>query len=249
MASNEKVPSTPCIPKGLIALARVPRTSEAPGNPPPAASPAAAEEQTRIFQPNRALLEPSQQLEPMASFADAADEQTIIGVANLGDPRVFRSEPPPAPALENIASEATTIEFVGALSGFGDEESRAPVTEPTWASDEETTLYRPRRSRLPPEEPTEEFELETNADEQLSGPVPRKVIVAADVLAGLPLDSARAEHTKKRRGRGGVGGKVGFALCLCGGVALALSAAWRYPSALPTAHGALTRVAGVVTGR
>jgi len=249
MASNKKVAPVPCPPKGLIALARASGTSVPPGDPKKPAAPAEPPEQTRHFRPDRTLLEPPPQVESASSFADAADEQTMIGVVNLRDPRVFRSEPPPPAPIENGETEATTIEFVGAVSGFGEEKAGLPVTERAWLSDEKTTLYRPQRMHLPEEEHTEEFELEPTDDEHFSGPVPPKVIVAAEVLAGLPLHPGRTEQTKKRRGRGRVGGKLGVALCLCGGLALALCAAWRYPGAMPMARGALVRVATVVAGR
>jgi hypothetical protein len=149
-----------------------------------------------------------------------------------------------APDIDTDAHEATTIEFVGSLSGFDAGAAESPPSH--WASDEKTALYRPQRARLP-EEATEEFDLEAALEQSSAGPPPRKVIVAPAVLAGLPADPARAEPTKKRRGRRRARTTLSVALCLLGSVALLLSAAWRYPMAVSTVHAMLVRVAAMVS--
>jgi hypothetical protein len=238
MNVDTKIPPLPLPPKGLIALARASHLPAARVEP---------EESTRAWKPDRALLQPDLQPSTASEFELAADEQTVIGKINLRDPSLFRSEPPPGPVQEAkaawVAHEETTIEFVGALTGLnGDEAQPAPGSA---CGEEMTTFYRPQRSHLSPEEPTDEFEAVT-PEAPVVGAEPPKVIIAADVLADSPPDPTRAEATKRRRGRR-ADTKLGLGLCLLGGLALALSAAWRHPGTAPVTHDAFAKVAAAVS--
>src|SRR6476659_7422410 len=101
MNLDTKVPPPPRLPKGLIALARA-------SHRPPASTPRGAElrasrepeEATRAWKPDRALLQPGPQPASTSDFSLAADEQTMVGRANLNDPSLFRSEPPAAPVQD-----------------------------------------------------------------------------------------------------------------------------------------------------
>jgi hypothetical protein len=248
MNLDTKIPPPPRPPKGLIALAR---TQQLPDSSTPRRAVAEPEEHTRAWKPDRALLQREPQ--PANEFALGADEQTVIGAINLNDPSLFRSEPPPAPSpstqenVEEFAGEDSSIEFVGPLASFNrDEEPPAPAS--VWG-DEETQLYRPQRSHLsPPEEATDEFEAATAPEEGVVvGAEPPKVIIAPAVLADSAPDPARGEATRKRRARAGTDTKLGLALCLAGGVALALSVAWRHPKTAPRTHEAFAKVAAAVS--
>lgn len=250
---NTKVPPPPRLPKGLIALART--SSHPPTKTPvPVRAPLRAivepEEATRAWKPDRALLRPERQPANASEFALAADEQTAVGAIDLRDPSLFRSEPPAAILRETnaewAAQEDTTIDFVGSLAGFDRDEPAA--TSASISGEEHTTLYKPQRSHLPPEEPTDEFEAALPPGESKLVPGPPKVIIAPAVLADAAPDPARAESTKRRRGRRGADTKLGLSLCLLGGLALALSAASRHPKTAPVTHDAFARVAAAVSG-
>jgi hypothetical protein len=207
------------------------------------------EEQTRAWKPDRTLLQQAPQPASASGFELAADEQTVIGATNLTDARLFRSEPPPAPIQEAEAEplehEESLVEFVGSLNGFNPDEAQSAM-DSAWG--EKTTLYKPQRSHLPPEEPTDEFEAAVAPGEaEMVGAEPRKVIIAPAVLAGSVPDPARAEATKKRRARPGTDTKLGLWLCLLGGAALALSIAWRHPKTAPLTHDAFAKVAAAVS--
>jgi len=251
MNLNTKVPPPPRLPQGLVALARasyLPHASTRGGaEPRSGVEPAEA---TRAWKPDRTLLKPEPKPESASDFALAADEQTVVGAINLKDPSLFRSQPPAAPIrdakAEWAADEETTIDFVGSLAGLDRDEAPPAMTSP-WG-DESTRLYRPQRSHLSPEEPSDELE-ETSEPAQgaLLGPEPPKVIIARTVLAESPPDTSRAEATKRRRGRRGTDTKLGLSLCLVGALALALGAAWRHPRTAPATHEAFTRVAITVS--
>ena len=174
----------------------------------------------------------------------------MVGRTNLRDPSLFRSEPPPA-LIQDAEDEAaeredTTIDFVGALAEYNRDEAH-PAAASAWG-DEHTQLYRPQRSHLPPEEATDEFEASVPpGDAPVVGPEPPKVIISFGVLADSAPDPARAEATKKRRPRRGTDVKLGLALCLLGGGALALSVAWRHPRTAPVTHEAFAKVAAAVS--
>lgn len=252
MKLHVKVPSPPRLPRGLIALVR-------PTHPPHAPTSQDAEPQarvepveaTRAWKPDRALLQPSPPRESASDFSHAANERTMVGAINLNDPSLFRSEPPPAPIqdeqLVGVEDEESSIEFVGSLVD-SDRDEAQPTTASVWG-EEETKLYKPQRSRLPPEEHTDEFDAAAAPEEPaLLGPVPPKVIIAPAVLADLAPDPARAEATKKkRRGRQAADTKLGLRMCVLGGLALALSAAWRHPITAPVTHDAFARVAAIAT--
>jgi hypothetical protein len=221
------------------------------GSTPSSAKPRAVaqpEEQTRAWKPDRALLKAAPLPASDNGFALAADEQTVVGAINLRDPSLFRSDPPP-PHPQDAADgsaererEDTTIDFVGALADFDRDEAQA-TTASAWG-DEHTQLYRPQRSHLPPEEATDEFEASSApAEAPVVGPEPPKVIISSAVLADSAPDPTRAEATRKRRARRGSDTKLGIALCLIGGGALALSVAWRHPRTAPVAHEAFAKVA------
>jgi hypothetical protein len=250
MNLNTKIPPPPRLPKGLLALVRGPRLAEA--STPLGAKPRAIaepDESTRAWKPDRSLLQPARLPASKSAFALAADEQTVVGATNLRDPSLFRSEPPPAliaEAMDDGATrEDTTIDFVGALTSFSLDEP-----QPTTASvcgEEHTQLYRPQRAHLPPEEITDEFEAAVAPEgASVVGPEPPKVIIAPAVLADSAPDPARAEATKKRRTQRGTDTKLGLALCLLGGAALALSVAWRHPRTAPLTHDAFAKVAAAV---
>jgi hypothetical protein len=213
------------------------------------------EDATRTWKPDRTLLRAVPQPANTSGFALAADEETVIGATNLSDPSLFRSEPPPPLQDADIgqaahefgwsAHEDTTVDFVGSLSDLGRDEAEPAMTASV--SGEKTTLYKPQRSHVPSEEPTDELDATGAAREaRVAGAEQPKVIIAPAVLAGAP-DPARTEATKKRRARYGADTKLGLVLCLLGGVALALSAAWRHPRTAPVAHDAFTRVAAAVS--
>jgi len=176
----------------------------------------------------------------------------MVGVTNLNDPSLFRSQPPPAlgqeARVEGVDDEQTTVDFVGSLMDIDQDEA-----QPTMASlscEEKTRLYRPQRSHLAPEEPSDEFDAAvTSAEATVLGPQPPKVILAAAVLADSAPDPARAEATKKkrRRGRQDNDAKLGLGMCLLGALALALSAAWRHPRTAPVTHHAFAKVAAAAT--
>jgi hypothetical protein len=250
MKLHVKVPPPPRLPQGLIALAR-------PSHPPHASTSQGAElrasaepvEATRAWKPDRALLQPNPLPTSASDFEHAANEQTMVGAINLNDPSLFRSEPPPAliqgAQTEGVADEESTIEFVGSLMNRDRDEPEAEVAS-VWG-EEKTRLYKPQRSHLPPEEPTDEFDAAGASEETaLLGPAPPKVIIAPAVLADSEPDPARAEATKKkRRGQRAVDSKVGLSMCVLGGLALAFSAAWRHPRTAPVTHDACARVAAV----
>jgi hypothetical protein len=246
---DTKIPAPGRLPQGLIALVRAPRLPDG-STPLCAERPAIVEpeEATRAWKPDRALLRAGPPPANATDFTLAADEQTVVGAANLRDPCLFRSEPPPAPVEEQDVEwdthEDTTVDFVGSLSDLN-----RPEAQPATASGEKTTLYKPQRSHLAPEEPTRQFEAAgASGKARMVGAEPPKVIVAPAVLAGSPPDPARTEATKKkRRARQGTDTKLGLALCLLGGVALALSAAWRHPRTAPATREAFTRIAAVVS--
>lgn len=247
MNPHIKIPPPARLPKGLIALVRAPHVPEAStslraerrANVEP-------EEATRAWKPDRSLLRAEPQPANASAFTLAADEQTVIGSTNLKDPSLFRSEPPPALLQEDglgwAAHDDTTVDFVGSLTDlYGDE------AQPELAAGEKTTLYKPQRPHLAPEEPTDEFDAAGAAGEpRVVGAEPPKVIIAPAVLAGAP-DPARTEATKKRRARHGSDTKLGLGVCLLGGVALALSVVWRHPRTAPVTHEAFTRVAAAVS--
>ena len=239
----------PHLPHGLVALAR--------GSHPPHASTSQDAqlrvmvepvEATRAWKPDRALLQPDPQRTGVSDFSHAADEQTMVGAINLNNPCLFRSEPPPPPIqdadVDCVENEETTIDFVGSLMDPNRDEAR-PTMASIWG--EETTLYRPQRSRLPEEEPCDEFEAAVAPGEAtVLGPHTPKVIIAPAVLADSAPDPTRAEATKrKRRGPRGGDMKLGLSMCLLGGLALAFSAAWRHPRTAPVTHDAFTKVAAV----
>jgi hypothetical protein len=253
MNLDTKVPPPPRLPKGLIALARA-------SHVPPASTPRGAElraarepeESTRAWKPDRSLLQPDPQPAKASDFALAADEQTMVGRVNLNDPSLFRSEPPAAlmqdAKNEWAADEETMIEFVGSLTDPNLDEAQ-PAPASIWGDgDEKTRLYKPQRSHLSPEEPTDEFEAAVPAGETAGvGAGPPKVIIAAAVLADSAPDPARAEATKRRRGRRTADTKLGLSLCLLGALALALSVAWRHPRTAPATHHAFAKIAAVVS--
>lgn len=248
MKLHVKVPPPPRLPTGLIALVR---TSNPPhASPSDSAEPAGIAEPveaTRAWKPDRSLLQTNPQPTSASDFSLAADEQTMVGVLNLNDPSLFRSEPPFAPNsggdVDGLEDEGTTIDFVGALADF-DQDEATPAS--VWG-EENTRLYKPQRSRLPPEEPDDEFDTELAAADAASlGPGPPKVIIASAVLADSMPDPTRAEATKKkRRGRPGTDTKLGLYLCVLGGLALAFSVAWRHPRTAPVTHVAFARAAAV----
>jgi len=247
---DSQIPPPPRLPKGLIAMtrARLPDASTPVGTV--RGHGVEPEEQTRAWKPDRALLRQQPQPANTSDFSLAADEQTVIGAINLKDARLFRSEPPPAPIQEAEAEplehEESLVEFVGSLTGFNRDEAESAM-DSAWG--EKTTLYKPQRSHLPPEEPTDEFEAATVApgEAEMVGAEPRKVIISPAVLAGSVPDPARAEATKKRRARPGTDTKLGLWLCLLGGAALALSIAWRHPKTAPVTHDAFAKVAAAVS--
>jgi hypothetical protein len=250
MKLHVKVPPPPRLPQGLIALAR-------PSHPPRASTFQGPElrasvepvEATRAWKPDRALLQPNPLPTSASDFEHAADEQTMVGAINLNDPSLFRSQPPPAliqgAQTEGVADEESTIEFVGSLMDPNRDEAQPSV----WG-EEKTRLYKPQRSHLPPEEPTDEFDAAAALEETaLLGPEAPKVIIAPAVLADSEPDPARAEATKKkRRGPRGADTKLGLSMCLLGGLALAFSAAWRHPRTAPVTHHAFATVAAVAAG-
>ncbi len=200
------------------------------------------------------MLETQPQATGSSEFADAADEQTMVGAANLKDPSLFRSQPPPALTQDEgaggvedeDATEETTIEFCEGLLDR-DRDAAQPKTASA-GDDDKTRYYRPQREYLTPEDASEE--LDTAGDSEMTrvlGPQPPKVILAADVLADAAPDPARAEATrrKKRRWRQNTDTKLGLSMCLIGGLALALSAAARHPKTAPITHDAFARVAAV----
>jgi hypothetical protein len=251
MKLHIKLPPPSHLPHGLIALVRTSR-------PPRASTSQDADlrgmvepvEATRAWKPDRSLLQPDPPPTGASDFMDAANEQTMVGATNLNDPCLFRSEPPPAliqdANVECVDDEEASIEFVGSLIGLNRDEEPATMAS-VWGSDEKTRLYRPQRSRLPPEEPCDEFEPEVAPEESaLLGPAPPKVIIAPAVWADSAPDPARAEATKKkRRARRGADTKLGLSMCLLGGLALALSVAWRHPRTAPATHDAFARVAAI----
>lgn len=252
MKMHVKAPPPPSLPQGLFALVRTshpPHASTSPdAEPPPVAEPVEA---TRAWKPDRTLLQTGPQPASTSDFEHAADEQTMVGVINLNDPSLFRSEPPPAlgqeARVEGVDDEQTTVDFVGSLMDIDRDEAR-----PTMASlsgEEKTRLYRPQRSRLAPEQPSDEFDAEmASAEATLLGPQPPKVVLAAAVLADSAPDPSRAEATKrKRRGRQDNDTKLGLCMCLLGGLALVLSAAWRHPRTAPVTHDAFAKVAAAAT--
>lgn len=240
----------PRLPQGLIALARashLPDASTSPGSE--VRTTGEPEEPTRAWKPGRALLQPEPQPASASDFALVDDEQTVVGATNLRDPCLFRSEPPVAPEQaakpEWAADDVTTVEFVGSLTGLDRGEAQ-PAMGSAWL-EEKTTLYKPQRSHLPPEEPTGEFEAAAAPQDAVVGAELAKVIIAPAVLAGSAPDPARAEATKRRRRRPGADTKLGLALCLLGGVALALSAAWRHPRTAPLIQDAFAGVVAAVS--
>lgn len=251
MNVDGKVPPPPRLPTGLIALARglpLLQASTSRGTKPRAAEP---EEATRAWRPDRAWLQPDPQSASASDFAIAANEETVVRAINLKDPCLFRSEPPPAPVQhadsEWPADDTATIEFVGALTGLNLDEAQ-PVTPAIHSGEEKASLYRPLRSHLPPEEPTDEFETAAGPTEtKVLSPGPPKVIIAPAVLADSAPDPARTEATKRRRGRRGADTKLGLSLCLLGGLSLAVSAASWHPKIGAMTHEAYARVAGAVS--
>lgn len=207
------------------------------------------EEQTRAWKPDRALLRQEPPPASASDFSLAADEQTVIGAINLSDERLFRSEPP-GPLIQEVEAERlereeSLVEFVGSLTGFNGDEAQSAM-DSAWG--EQTTLYKPQRSHLPPEEPTDEFETAVAPGEaEMVGAEPPKVIIAPAVLADSAPDPGRAEPTRKRRARPGADTKLGLWLCLLGGAALALSIAWRHPRTAPVTHDAFAKVAAAVS--
>jgi hypothetical protein len=205
-------------------------------------------ETTRAWKPDRALLQPDPQPASASDFSHAADEQTMVGAINLNNPCLFRSEPPPSPIqeanVEWVENEETTIDFVGSLIDPNRDEAPPPMAS-SWG--EETTLYRPQRSRLPPEEPCDEFDAAVAPGEAaVLGPDTPKVIIAPAVLADSAPDTTRAEATKKkRRGQRAADTTLGLSMCLLGGLALAFSVAWRHPRTAPVTHEAFAKVAAV----
>jgi hypothetical protein len=204
-------------------------------------------ETTRAWKPDRSLLQPNPQPTSASDFSLAADEQTMVGAINLNNPCLFRSEPAPAPVQdakgEWVDDEETSIDFVGTLVDPNRDEA-PPTMASVWG--EETTLYRPQRSRLPPEEPCDDFEGAVPEEATELGPATPKVIIAPGVLADSAPDPTRAEATKKkRRGQRAADTKLGLCMCLLGGLALAFSAAWRHPRTAPVTHEAFARVAAV----
>lgn len=248
MNLDTKIPPPSRPPKGLMALAR---SQPLPHTATPLGAKIEREEQTRAWRPDRALLRPEPLPASESEFSLAADEQTVIGAIDLKDPSLFRSEPPPAPTPEAMvevgADEDTMIEFVGSVTSFNGDDAQ-PATASVWG-EEETKLYRPQRSHLASaEEATDEFEAEAPAAEgAVVGAEPPKVIIAPAVLADSAPDPARSEATKKRRARRGTDTKFGVGLCLLGGVALALSLAWRHPRTAPMTHQAFAKVAAAVS--
>lgn len=252
MKLHVKVPPPPRLPQGLIALVQASRS-------PHAATSESAErraimepnEATRAWKPDRTLLQREPQPVSESEFECAANEQTMVGAINLNDPSLFRSEHPPAlmqdAQVECVEDEEASIEFVGSLKNLNEDEAQ-PTEASAWG-EEKTRLYKPQRSRLPPEEATDEFDAAVAPEETaLLGPEPPKVIIAPAVLAGSEPDPARAEATKKkRRGPRGTDTKLGLSMCLLGGLALAFSAAWRHPRTAPVTHHAFAKVAAIAT--
>ena len=245
-----KLPPPSRLPQGLMALARA-------SHPPEASTSQSAErpgmvepvEATRVWKPDRALLRPDPASTGASEFERAADEQTMVGATNLNDPCLFRSEPPPAlnheAKADYVDDEESSIEFVGSLVSLNRDDAPPPMAS-VWG-EEKTQLDRPQRSRLPPEEPCDEFEAAPVPEEaKVLGPEPPKVIIAPAILADSAPDPTRAEATKKkRRGRPRADTKLGLSMCLLGGLALAFSAAWRHPRTAPVTHDAFARVAAV----
>jgi hypothetical protein len=255
MNPHIKIPPPARLPKGLIALARAPHLPEAStSHRAERRAIVEPEDATRAWKPDRDLLRAEPQPAQASAFTLAADEQTVIGATNLKDPSLFRSEPPPARTAEDdigcdahnigwTAHEETTVDFVGLLTDLDRDEAQPDVPA---ACGEKTTLYKPQRLRVAPEEPTDPFEAGAATGEaRVAGAEPPKVIIAPAVLAGAP-DPARTEATKKRRARH-ADTKLGLGLCLLGGVALVLSAAWRHPRTAPVTHEAFTKVAAAVS--
>lgn len=250
MKPQVKVPRSPRLPQGLIALV-APRPRTPPSERAEARAVAEPIEATRAWKPNPDLLHTAPQPEVLSHFESAADEPTMVGVIDLNDPSLFRSAPPPAPEDDadlGCGDDAgEVVEFVGVLAALSRDEA-----QPTGArseGDEQTKLYRPQRTRLAAEETTDEVEwLETAEEAPALGPAAPKIIIAPAVLAGAGLDPARAEATKKkRRALPGNDSKVGLGICLLGVLALALSVAWRHPRTAPLAHDALTRAGAAAT--
>ena len=253
MKLHIKLPPPSRLPHGLIALVRA-------SHPPHASASQAAEprgmvepvEATRAWKPDRSLLQPDPPPTSASDFTHAPSERTMVGATNLNDPCLFRSEPPPrliqGANVEDVDDEEASIEFVGSLSGLNRDEE-PPPTASVWGNEENTRLYRPQRSRLSQEEPCDEFEPEVAPEESaVLGPEPPKVIIAPAVWADSAPDPARAEATKKkRRGRPGADTKLGLTMCLLGGLALALSVAWRHPRTAPATHDAFAKVVVVAS--
>jgi hypothetical protein len=254
MKPQVKVPPPPSLPQGLIALA-MPQARPAARSP--AAEPrtvAEPIEATRAWKPNRDLLQNDAQPEPPSDFANTADEPTMVGAINLNNPSLFRSAPPPGPAedadLEGREDEGATVEFVGALAALDRDDAESAAA--SRGGEEQTKLYRPERTRLEPEETTDEFEAVGGAEDAPSlGPAPPKVIIAPAILTETGPDPSRSEATKKkkrqRRALPHNESKLGMGMCLLGGLALALSVAWRHPKTAPATHEALARAATVAT--
>ena len=206
-------------------------------------------EATRAWKPDRTLLQREPQPASASDFECAANEQTMVGAINLNDPSLFRSEHPPAlmqdAEAESSEDEEASIEFVGSLMDPNRDEAE-PGEMSVWG-EEKTRLYKPQRSRLPPEEATDEFDAAAAPEgTALLGPEPPKVIIAPAVLDDSEPDPARAESTKKkRRGSRRADTKLGLSMCLLGGLALAFSAAWRHPRTAPVTHHAFATVAAV----
>lgn len=248
MKLHIKLPPPSRLPHGLIALVRA---SQPPSTSQATELRAMVEpvEETRAWKPDRALLQPDPQPTSASDFAHAANEQTMVGATNLNDPSLFRSEPPPGPLRDAMAEcvedDDSSIEFVGSLLDLNRDEPQ-PTTASAWG-EEKTRLYRPQRSRLSENEPSDEFDTSTTpAEAAVLGPEPPKVIIAPAVLADSAPDPARAEATKKkRRGRAGGDTKLGVSMCLLGGFALAFSLAWRHPRTAPVTHEAFAKVSAV----
>ena len=178
----------------------------------------------------------------------------MVGASNLNDPRVFRSQPPPAPVQEaqvewpadEEPDEETVVEFADSLANLNQDDAR-PAMAPMWG-EEKTRLYKPQRAHPSSEEPTENFVVVGAPGEpnmMVTG-LP-KVIIDPAVLADSPPDPARSEATKRRRGRRGADTRLGLGLCLLGWLALALSIAWRQPRIASLTHHALARLATAIS--
>lgn len=256
MKRQAEFPPSPRLPQGLSDLVR--GSHLRPAQPVEPRAIVEPNEATRAWKPDRALLQREPQRASESEFASAAEEQTMVGASNLNDPCLFRSEPPPA-ALQNAPAKCSdgdddvVIEFVGSLMDPNrDERDEAQPTMASVWGDEKTRLYRPQRSHLTPQEPSDEFdEVLAATDAAARSPEPPKVIISPAALADSAPDPTRAEATKKKkkhRARRGGDTRLGLAMCVVGGLALAFSAAWRHPRTAPVTQHAFARATAVAAG-